>query len=222
MKTLVALLLLLQVSFGFTQQVIVANEKQDIVYCGVSNPLSALATGYSCELVVLKTTNGKIEKKGCGRFNYIPDNIGLTKIEVWVLQNKKLLKKGDWPFRVKMLPSPVAFLTVFAPEEGRQRPPNKDTIYKQWLSPFSGIRTVLPDSDYEAIFNIVSYTINAFRNGTMIFSQVNTGSRFEVKMIPYFDSLQAGDQLIFSNIICTGPSLCNRRNPEPIKFYVAR
>lgn len=220
MKTLFALLLLLKVTVGFSQQAVVVNEKQNIVYCGIQNPLTAVVKGFPCKAITLRTTNGKIEKTGCGRFSYTPDHTGTARLEIWILQNKKQVKKDEWRFDVRKLPDPVAMLTVYAREEQHFRPPKGDTVYKSWLMPFSGVRAILPNPDYEAIYQIVSYTISAIRQTKVLFSQVNTGAQFEVKMIPYFDSLQAGDQLIFSNIICTGPSLCNRQNPKPIKFYV--
>ena len=116
MKILLVLLLLLKGSCDFAQQVVVVNEKQNIVYCGVQNPLTVVVNGFPCKVITLKTTNGKIEKTGCGRFNYTPDHIGTARLEVWTIHSRRQVKKDEWRFDVRRLPDPVAMLTVYAKE----------------------------------------------------------------------------------------------------------
>jgi hypothetical protein len=219
MKKLFLLLVFLKGMSAFAQQVVVANEKMNIVYAGVDNPLSAAVSGYPCNTVTLTTDNGKIEKVDCGKFNYVPEKANETKIKVWVKSHGALKQVGEWTYRVRLLPDPVAIL-IITDDEGRMRPWSKDSVYKSFVrATMSGIRVISMEPDYEALFKIISYSIKIARDTVTIYSEGNIGSRISYQKIVPLDKLKNGDHLIFYNIKCAGSDRAERII-APLEFII--
>lgn len=210
MKMLLPICFLLNVATAVAQQVVVANLKENIVYCGVDNPLSALVAGYPCSSVVLTTDNGKITKAGCGGFIYQPLNAGEVKIKVWVKNGKQLKKVGEMPYRAKRLPPPVAFI-------GSCQAGN---IPLKVFIAMGGIRATLLNAGFEISFQILSYTITAFRNKEIVFNTDNTGAQYNETTLNHLKNLKAVDQLLISNIICKGPDEKDWKL-NPLEFTIA-
>lgn len=174
MKTLYFFLLCFCAGSAVAQQVVVANLKENIVYCGVDNPLSALVAGYPYASVVLTVDNGKIEKVNCGGFKYQPIEPGIVRIKVWVKNGKRSKKVGEVPYRAKRLPEPNAMIGVYMGGK----------ISLKTLIDMGGIRAILLGTDFQANFSIVSYTVTALRDQETIFNTDNTGAQYnEITLI---------------------------------------
>ncbi len=195
MEKLRFLLLCFCTSNAISQQFVVANMKENIVYCGVDNPLSALVAGYPCSSVVLTVDNGTITKTGCGSFNYRPMNGGEIKIKVWVKNGQQLKKVGEMPYRAKRLPPPIPMIGTYT----------SGNIPLKIFIALGGIRAVLLNSDFQADFSIRSYTITGMRDKQLFFKTENIGAQYNADALQYFKNLQADDQILISNIICIGP-----------------
>jgi hypothetical protein len=88
--------------------VIVANDRENILYVGVENPVSALIEKNTKDVVFLRTNNGIIDTHEVGRFSIIPQKKGVAIITVCKITKKDTIAIGNIPFRVKSLPDPVA------------------------------------------------------------------------------------------------------------------
>ncbi len=84
------------------QTVVIANDKMNVFYLGIHNPVSVAVEGVADEKIKVSTDNGVIIKKERGRYDAIPDVSGIGNIIIeW--EGKKEIK----PFKVKAFPDPL-------------------------------------------------------------------------------------------------------------------
>lgn len=203
------LLLLGPAAMIYGQPCVVTNLKENIIYVGIPNPMSVAVNGKWCKDFVLTTDNGRIEKTLADDCSYdiVPATAG--KANLIILSKKDRQEIGRMVFRAKRIPDPIAMVA------GK----NGGEIRKNILKAQIGITAVLTQFDFDARFIVEKFTVSLLHAGKPIFAQECTGARFPPEVIRAFDRLQAGDQVLFSEMTYRAPD--GRTNGLlPIEFRI--
>jgi len=176
------------------QNFAVANEKMNIFYIGVDNPVRIAAANYSDKSLVIKAKNGIIVKKEDG-YIFRGENPGATEISIFRKSYSKLIKIGTSAFRVKNLPMPV-----FKIGSGRS------VVSKVELANQQFVRADLENYDIDIRFHIDSFSVCIVPNDTCKFGTLkNIGNKINEKIINEFQKLKENDVVIFKNIFAKWP-----------------
>lgn len=105
MKHIIVLILLIHTLPTSGQVVAVQNDKQNVLYAGIPNPITVAASKVSSSKIVVTTSNGTIANEGQGRYVLVPERVDPD----MVVDVKKKKHKGQKyldskHFRVKEIP----------------------------------------------------------------------------------------------------------------------
>jgi len=165
------------------------------VYKGARNSIIVVVEGTKCENVYLKTNNGKLLKTKCS-YDYFPDSVGSSKIEVFTRQNKKLKRIGVRWIGVKDIPPPVAIIGGLTDGE----------IKKGFLNAQQGVGAYAdPKLGLDLGYFVESFMVVIIRDGKIIFSNQVEGNTFSKEIHDAFKSLNNNDVILVANIKCKGP-----------------
>lgn len=96
------------------QHISVANDKENILYVGIPNPLTIVAENCPCNKLVVKTSIGKISGSDCS-YTFLSEQEGKAEITVYRKDGDKLKRIAKSDLRVKSIPPPVFCI---GPNEG--------------------------------------------------------------------------------------------------------
>jgi len=172
--------------------VVVSPTKMNVLYRGVKNPISISVPGVAPELVKPSLTGGTLRPDaGVGKGNYIAEvqsgSEAIVKVSAEI--EGKVRPMGDFKFRVKEVPNPVA--TISGVTEG----------------PISAARleaapTVIPkmeNFDFELYFKTTSFTL-VYQVGTDLIESPITGSAIPPDKIAQIKKLKKGSKIYIENI----------------------
>jgi hypothetical protein len=188
-RIFLTIIILLFILVSKSQNISLANEKMNIFYKGVDNPISFAAEGISNKDVDLKTKNGIIDNK-YGYNIFRSDSIGRAEITICRKVGSKLKKIGSTTFRVKKLPDPI---TKVGPSSGGR-------INTSVLKAQQYIRDDMQNFDIDVRPQVDSFTICISRNDPCYYRELhNVGGKFDDNVIQALSELRDGDTVIFKN-----------------------
>jgi GldM C-terminal domain len=211
MKVIAASIILLAFLQTKTGQlaVVVENERENILQKGVENPLCVLIEKTSKEAIFLSTDNGKITNAGGNRFIIVPTKQGLAKINVYKLVKNDTIAIDTREFRVKGFPPPVA--RIGAVKSGIMK--------KEFLVSQGGLYAILENSDFQAPFQVMEYTIMLIRDNKTFEINKNTGARYNDQSIELLKQTVKNDRVIIFGIVSKGPD-GELQHPQPLEFII--
>ena len=190
------LLVLILTSFKILhgQNFAVANDKMNIFYIGIDNPVSIAVANYPVKSLIVKTTNGKIIRGDDG-YIFRGEKPGAAEISIFRRANDKLIKIGTSVFRVKNLPMPV-----FKIGSGRR------VVSKVELASQQFVRADLENFDFDIKFQIDSFSVCIVPNDTCRFGTIkNISAKINEEINNEFQKLKENDVVIFKNIFTKWP-----------------
>jgi GldM C-terminal domain len=180
------------------QHISVANDKENILYVGISNPLTIVAENCPCNMLVVKTSNGKIIGSNCS-YMFQGEQAGKAEITVYKKEGGKLKRIGKSDFWVKSIPLPVFCIGSYC-NTGVTRA-KKNAIAAQEF-----VRAELLNFGFDAKFQIDSFNVKIISNDTCKAQQfVNKTGLISKEIRDAFSQLKENDVIIFSGIIVIGP-----------------
>jgi hypothetical protein len=189
-RTFLTIIILLVVGIGKSQDISIANEKMNIFYKGIANPISFAANGVSKKSLIIKANNGTISKD-YGYYTFRPDSIGKAEIIVYKKVQGKLKEVGRKAFRVKAIPDPI---TKVGPSAGGR-------IVTAVLKAQQYIRADIENFDIHVRIPIDSFTICITRGDSCYYKELqNFGNKFNDEIVNELSKIQKGDTVIFKNI----------------------
>lgn len=174
---------------GQPSGVAVMADKMNVLYVGVENPLTITA-GAGSEKVNASINNGSVSKAGGSKYIAKPKEPGIADVNVMV-DGKSV---GKVSFRVKYLPPATGMVGTF---EGGQVPSAQ-------FKAMGGVRAVLQNSEFEALYEVVSYTI-ADLSSPDYNPVANNGPRWVGTAATLVQNLKAGRGVYIDNIKARGP-----------------
>lgn len=169
-------------SISHAQQCSVANDRQNIVYLGIENPITIAVENIPNSSVVVKTDNGRITGEN-GHFLFLPARQQPATIFIYIKENGKLKEIGKQPFRVHYIPDP--FFKIGS---------GKDSILKAELAAQLFARAE-PDGDFgDYRPSLDSFTVCFIRTDTCSYKEIiNVGNRLSDEVRNEFGRLTASD-----------------------------
>jgi gliding motility-associated protein GldM len=165
--------------------------KMNVFYIGVDNPVVASAAGVSAGKLNVTMTNGNITGSG-GNYNVRVSQQGEAIVTV-AADGKSY---GKFPFRVKMIPDPIA--SVGSLEGNGNMSAGELRVQR-------GVIAKLKNFDFDAKFEVLSYDmVFAARRQDLAVSKGN-GPLFNQQMIGYLQQAKPGDLIYVENLRVRGP-----------------
>jgi gliding motility-associated protein GldM len=174
-------------------------EKMNVMYIGVDNPLTISSGTGKAESMKVSFTGGSISPAGGGgKYIAKPTTPGPATVNVSIEG-----RNYPFPIRVKYLPDPVP---VVGQLSGGKMPSAQ-------FKAMGGLRAVLKDSEFDAPFTVISYTLAGIGQGFQQYTPVQiTGSQWGSNAV--ISNCRPGSQVFFDDIIVKGPDGKNRKLPS--------
>ncbi len=177
---------------GSPSGVAVMADKMNVLYIGVDNPLTITA-GAGSEKVTASFTGGSISKVSGNKYVARPTTAG--EHTVTVLVDGKAA--GKIAYRVKNLPLPTAYVGNLKPG------PVPSANFKA----MGGVIAKLEDSEFDAEYEVVGYTIGALSADIPDYMPVQvSGNRWTGNAATLINKLKPGALVVITNIQVKDPS----------------
>lgn len=189
----------LEYTVGQPSGVAVSADKMNVLYIGVDNPLTITA-GVGAEKVNATFSGGTISRVSGAKWVAKPKTPGEHNVNVIVDGKSTPIR-----YRVKYLPDPAAFV---ANKRGGPIPAGD-------LKAQGGLIARLLDSDFEAAFKVVGYTIGALGGKYPVYqTSPNDGNRWSGGAATIINNATPGTSIFFDNIKVVGPDGRTRDLPQ--------
>ncbi len=174
----------------------VSPTKMNVFYIGVDNPVQVSADGTAASKLNVSMDGGSISGSG-GNYTVRVTTQGMANVNV-VANGKNY---GKFPFRVKMIPNPIAKI---GGQAGGRMPA---AVFKAQ----TGLAAVLENFDFDAKFDVLSYQM--FYAPKLKEPQLlqNSGAYFGGALKPIIMSAKPGDIFYFEEIKVKGPDGTTRK-----------
>jgi hypothetical protein len=181
------------------KSVSISQDKMNILYVGVDNPLSISVIGINTNDIEVSVSGVEGAKISGENAKYIVRATQQTEKNQFCYVNVKNYKTGQnygsFPFRVKRIPNPKANLNG-----------NTDaTLTASELKSQTAVELNFEDFDYDVKCKILEYTVWFTEPGKAAISFVNSGENFNAKTKELIGKAVSGAQYRFSNIKCNCP-----------------
>jgi hypothetical protein len=172
------------------QDISVANEKMNIFYKGIDNPISFAADGISKKSLIVRASNGAISNK-YGYYTFHSDSIGKADIIIYMKVQGRLKEVGRRAFRVKAIPDAIPKV---GPSAGGQ-------IATRVLKAQQYIRAEIENFDIDVRIPIDSFTLCITRADPCFYQELrNSGNKFDEAVLKAISEIRKGDTVIFKSI----------------------
>jgi len=189
---------------GTPSGVAVMADKMNVLYIGVDNPLTITA-GAGSEKVSATFSGGSIKKVGGNKYIAVPTTSG--EHFVTILVDGK--SAGKVPYRVKRLPLPEAKVGNLA----------TGAVPAASFKAMGGVIAKLEDSDFDAIYEVVSYSIGAISADIPDYMPAtNNGNRWSGQAGTLVGRLKPGAVVIINEIRVKGPDGTVRTLPSTLTY----
>ncbi len=177
-------------------------DKMNVFYIGVDNPVTVTAAGYSVEDVSLNVPGATVTGPGKGHYVIRTTAPGDVNVEIKAKAKEGGIKTvGTYKVRVKRIPDPQARLNN---KTGGSMSAN---LFKAQIAPAA----ILDGFDFEARFQIVSFTFGMFPKGQDYIgpytAENRSGTRFSDNkdIRKAMDRAKPGDRVFIESIKAVGP-----------------
>jgi len=208
MKIFLAILLFLNVIQLQSQTIAITEEKLNVFYKGLDNPITVVVENCSCENIRVKASVGEISGAGCHYSYHICDALASTVIIYVGVTKKGVVNWIDTiMYRLKNADEPLLSISGLT----------DDVIDKEQLCNSCAINAT--NNNSKIFFWVESYSIEISRNNSVLWTSENiSGSKFQKNFIDYLrDICGPGDEIRLYNIYVTGKD-CIHREFKEMKF----
>lgn len=165
--------------------------KMNVMYLGVDNPVTISAGSIKAENMRVSFNKGTLSKSGGDNYIARVSSVGEGTITI-----SGDGKNFSFPIRCKKLPPPTPMVGTLKPGK----------VSAAQFKAMGGVRAILDDSEFQAGFTIVGYTIGGVINGEPRETQIS-GPSFSGNAI--ISSAKPGSAIGITNIVAKGPDGSN-------------
>lgn len=176
----------------------VAADKMNVIYIGVPNPITVSVPGVADEKVKVSATNITLTpdpKAGKGHFLANAKSTGEAVIKVMAEFDGKPMQMGEFKFRLKKIPDPVA--KIGGKREG--------SIPKAQLAAQSAIIPVMENFDFELFSKVKSFKMSRYGKGRDPVEKSSDSNVLSGDMRTIIEQSRPGDKILFEYIKATMP-----------------
>ena len=176
------------------QKFSIANDRENIFYIGIDNPVTIAVESESCNSLIIETDNGSIVGEN-GSYLFRPSTVG--KADIIISKNVRGRRKeiGRSIFRVKRIGNPTFKIGS-----------NGSTVTAKEIAAQQFVRAELDGKyGFDIRFVVESFEVYIIPTDTCCYSITsNFGHKINDELRNKFSKLKANDVLIFKKIIVTG------------------
>jgi len=178
-------------------QIVVANEKMNIVYAGVDNPIEFLANNIDKAKLVVKASCGELTRTSREKFTWriCNQNCSYVSFSIGVLKNNKFSLLGTSDYRIKKIPTPT--INFGSTPESRANSHGGNIIKHPQLGP----RLSLDDFDFDVTFKVQEFDVEICKQIGDTLRFKNIGIEFNENVKKEIEKLNVGDKICVSNIM---------------------
>ncbi|MEP7263514.1 MAG: gliding motility protein GldM [Bacteroidota bacterium] len=176
----------------------VSADKMNVIYIGVDNPFTVSVPGVAHDKVKVTPSNCTMipdPKLGKGHFIVKGTTQGEALVKVSADLNGKVLPMGEFKFRIKRIPDPVA--KIGGKKEGG--------IAKSALQAQSAIIPVMENFDFDLFSKVKSFRMSRYGKGRDPIEKASDSGALTSEMKDVISQARAGDKIMFEYIQATMP-----------------
>ena len=178
----------------------VSADKMNVVYIGVDNPMSISVPGVAADKVKFTATGLTLTqdpKLGKGHFIGRATTVGeaVVRVSAELTAGKPVLPMGEFKFRVKKIPNPVA--KIAGKRDG--------SISKNVLAAQSAIIPEMENFDFDLFSKVKSFKMSRYGKGRDPIEKSTEGNVLTGEMRDVINQCRAGDKVLFEYIKATMP-----------------
>ena len=186
----------------------VSADLMNVLYAGYENPISISIPGVPLNAVSATMTGGDFRSIGMGHYVAKPSAVGKdVTITVSANQNGKSRQMGQYTFKVRKLPDPIAYIPM-----GDDRFKG-GSLTKQALMEASGIKAAIDDGLLDIQFKVVSFETVFFDNMGNAVPMASDGASFSARQKEQFRKLSSRRRFYISHVTAVGPDGLTRQLP---------
>lgn len=198
---------------------IISADMMNVFYAGIENPISVSVPGIPTQNINVSVSNGRLTRTSKG-WSVRPTKAGVDcKIAVSAKgENGKMQSIGSKPFRVKLLPPPIAFIE-YTSNGNPAKYKGSRPISKGNLLSAKGIKAELDDADLDVRYQVLGFDLNFFDSmGNSIVRTASSG-RFTGEQQDIMRKMSKGKKFYISRVRAKGPDGVEKILP-PIEVIV--
>ena len=200
----------------FTQKYTVVNpsatvsaDLMNVLYAGYENPISISIPGVPLNAVSASMSGGSFHSIGMGKYIAKPSAVGKdVTITVAANQNGHSRQMGQFVFKVRKLPDPIAYIPM-----GDDRFKG-GSLTKQALMSAQGIKAAIDDGLLDIQFRVVSFETVFFDNMGNAVPMTSDGANFSARQKEQFRRLTSRRRFYISRVTAVGPDGLTRQLPS--------
>ena len=200
----------------FTQKYTVVNpsatvsaDLMNVLYAGYENPISISIPGVPLNAVSASMSGGSFRSIGMGKYIAKPSAVGKdVTITVAANQNGHSRQMGQFVFKVRKLPDPIAYIPM-----GDDRFKG-GSLTKQALMSAQGIKAAIDDGLLDIQFRVVSFETVFFDNMGNAVPMTSDGANFSARQKEQFRRLTSRRRFYISRVTAVGPDGLTRQLPS--------
>jgi gliding motility-associated protein GldM len=188
----------------------VSADKMNVFYIGVDNPISVAAAGVSSNDIGVSASGGGINLSSTGKSSFNVKVASQGEAVIKVTDKKSGKQLGEFKFRVKKIPDPVAQIG------GK----TGGSFGSGQMSAQLGVMAVLENFDFEAKCDIQSYTLYYTKKRQDPQALNGSGARFDAQVAAAVRAAGIGDSYNFVDIKARCPGDATGRTINTIGITI--
>ncbi len=193
----------------------VSADLMNVLYAGYDNPISISIPGVPLNAVSATMSGGSFTSQGNGHFIAKPANVGQdVTINVASNQNGHTRQMGQYTFKVRKLPDPIAYIPMGSDRfKGGQ-------LTKQQLMEAKGIEAAIDDGLLDIQFRVINFETVFFDNMGNAVPMASDGANFSSRQKEQFRKLSSRKRFYISRVTAVGPDGLTRNLPAATEVQV--
>jgi len=174
---------------------VISPTKMNVLYIAVDNPLSISVSGVPAEKVSATISQGSLEKIKGSEYNARPTTSGEAIVTVFAEIEGQKKNMGSMPFRIKLLPTPIAKVAGKA----------SGNVDKNTLAAQQGVLADMEDFLFDLRYQVTQFDVGVTTSQGMNRSASSSSATFTAEQKSLLNGLTKGQRVFFTNIRAKGP-----------------
>ncbi len=177
----------------------------NVLYAGISNPISISVPGVPMTAVNATMTNGTLSRNG-DHWVALPGKVGTEAvISVTATLDGRSQQVGSMTFRVRKLPDPTPYLAVKDAAGNTVHYKGAPKRISKAALMADGLGAAIDDDILNVTYQVVSFSTVFFDQMGNAIPELSEGNRFSARQREQFKRLKAGKSFFISGVKAKGP-----------------
>ena len=199
----------------------VSADMMNVMYAGYENPMSISIPGVPVNQISANIAGGNMTQSTPGKYIVQPTEVGQdVVVTVNSTANGRVQQMGQFNFRVRKLPDPMAYMDIKDETGNTVRYKGGSRISKSALLGADGIGAAIDDGLLDINFRVLDFKTTFFDSMGNAVPEVSQGASFSTKQKDTFRSLPRGRQFIISEVRVIGPDGIERMLPGAMQVIL--